>query len=409
INVTNISNLRVTNCNFIDTGNTSLSSVINTSASDGGGFIDGNIFNRSDLDYSAITAPCVSIAGFKSPTSGAITTISNWIFTNNKVLVPAAPTDPSAGCLETTYMLKSTIGNNTFSGGSIGLNMIACSSMTASKNSFYNSINGIEVTTSGSNHVLDSNVIDGNNQATSIGIILNGADATDGANHNTLSNNTITNVASACIQLNNYADSNNIIGGILVCGNSSATGGAIDVSGAKRTLISAIIMNGNGTGANGIFLDSSITGFQTKNTVINGCVFNNFTNAINVYYPAGGSVTGLRLTNNVSNGNMFTASAAANIVTPYYYGNSPEIIGSKVILGTTGTGSSPSIGTATLASGTAHVSNNLVTANSEIFFSVSAVSGSPGILSYAVSPGSGFTITSSSSSDASTISWIIVN
>ncbi|UOF82045.1 hypothetical protein [Caudoviricetes sp.] len=68
----------------------------------------------------------------------------------------------------------------------------------------------------------------------------------------------------------------------------------------------------------------------------------------------------------------------------------------------------PSIGTATLVGGTATVSNTWVTANDIVFMSVVTPGGTEGFLSAAVTAGTGFTITSSSSSDTSTVGYLIV-
>lgn len=71
-------------------------------------------------------------------------------------------------------------------------------------------------------------------------------------------------------------------------------------------------------------------------------------------------------------------------------------------------GSNCKQGTATLAGGTATVSNTAVTANSRIFLTSQADGGTPGFLRVSSRvPGTSFTITSSSGTDTSTVAYEI--
>lgn len=67
----------------------------------------------------------------------------------------------------------------------------------------------------------------------------------------------------------------------------------------------------------------------------------------------------------------------------------------------------PVTGTVVLIAGTITVASAAVTANSRIRLAVQAVGGTPGTLSYALNAGVGFTITSSSAADTSTIAYLI--
>lgn len=67
------------------------------------------------------------------------------------------------------------------------------------------------------------------------------------------------------------------------------------------------------------------------------------------------------------------------------------------------------VGNATLVAGTVTVANTAVTASSELFLSRKTIGGTTGTLSYTVSAGVGFTITSSSNTDTSVISWLRIN
>lgn len=72
------------------------------------------------------------------------------------------------------------------------------------------------------------------------------------------------------------------------------------------------------------------------------------------------------------------------------------------------TGANCTANTATLSSGTVTVSNTKVTANSLIFLQTRTASGTLGTLSYTISPGTSFTVTSTSALDNSTFNWWIL-
>ena len=66
------------------------------------------------------------------------------------------------------------------------------------------------------------------------------------------------------------------------------------------------------------------------------------------------------------------------------------------------------IGTATLVAGTVSVSNTNLTANDLVFVTRTVAGGTEGYLTTAVTPGTGFTITSSSNLDTSTVGYVII-
>lgn len=66
------------------------------------------------------------------------------------------------------------------------------------------------------------------------------------------------------------------------------------------------------------------------------------------------------------------------------------------------------MGAATLVAGTVTVANRIVTANSRIFLTRATTGGTTGHLSYTISAGASFTITSSSNTDTSVINWLIM-
>jgi hypothetical protein len=71
-------------------------------------------------------------------------------------------------------------------------------------------------------------------------------------------------------------------------------------------------------------------------------------------------------------------------------------------------GTNCKLGSSTLSAGSVVVSNTSVTSNSLIFLSRSTSGGTLGDLSYTISAGTSFTITSSSGTDTSTVAWLIV-
>lgn len=70
-------------------------------------------------------------------------------------------------------------------------------------------------------------------------------------------------------------------------------------------------------------------------------------------------------------------------------------------------GANARMGTSTLVGGTVVVSNTSVTANTKIFLTTATAGGTLGVLSYTSSVGTGFTITSTSALDTSTVNWML--
>lgn len=67
-----------------------------------------------------------------------------------------------------------------------------------------------------------------------------------------------------------------------------------------------------------------------------------------------------------------------------------------------------SIGSATLVAGTVTIANTSLSASDRIFLSRSAIGGTAGNLTYTIIAGTSFTITSSSGTDTSTVSYLII-
>lgn len=71
-------------------------------------------------------------------------------------------------------------------------------------------------------------------------------------------------------------------------------------------------------------------------------------------------------------------------------------------------GAAQSLHTATLVAGTVTVANPNITATSKLFLSRKTAGGTIGELTYAVDPGVGYTITSASALDTSTVDILVV-
>lgn len=71
-------------------------------------------------------------------------------------------------------------------------------------------------------------------------------------------------------------------------------------------------------------------------------------------------------------------------------------------------GAGAAIGNATLVGGTVDVANTAVTANSYIVLTRKTIGGTAGNLTYVLDAGVKFTITSSSGTDTSVVTWVLV-
>jgi hypothetical protein len=134
---------------------------------------------------------------------------------------------------------------------------------------------------------------------------------------------------------------------------------------------------------------------MTSGTGITATTGNIVATAGNITTTAGSitSATSITATSGnitATNGNLVMSTAGNKLVIP--------------------TGSNASIGTATLSSGAVTVNNSSVTANSQIFLANNASNGTVGSLYVANKiPGGSFEIHSSSGSDASTVTYLIIN
>lgn len=72
------------------------------------------------------------------------------------------------------------------------------------------------------------------------------------------------------------------------------------------------------------------------------------------------------------------------------------------------TGTNARLGQATLVGGTVTVSNTSVTANTRVFLSRKTIGGTAGFLTYTLTAGTSFTITSANGADTSVVDWLLV-
>lgn len=126
--------------------------------------------------------------------------------------------------------------------------------------------------------------------------------------------------------------------------------------------------------------------------------------------PGGGTVTGDQTVTGNLTVNGFTALQSAQTA-----GDFTSFGGNGVTIGTAGAGvrikegANARMGTATLVGGTVVVANNKVTATSRIFLTAQAPGGAPGaVYVSARTPGTSFTITSTSGTDTSVVAYILL-
>jgi hypothetical protein len=220
---------------------------------------------------------------------------------------------------------------------------------------------------------------------------------------------------------------------------------SIAASGGATTLSALTDVSFTGADNTVLFINTTLHSFGLGDQALHsGTATGNYNSSLG--YQAGAALTsgannslvgtgaGFRLTSGYSNA-LFGLGAGSNLTSGrnnVLIGENADvdsassvnriILGSNIvntadntfIVGPLGTkqaileGSNAAMGIATLSSGTVTVSNTLVTANSRIFYSVQSSSGTVGALSItARTPGSNFTITSLSPTDASTVAWEI--
>jgi len=407
--------LRVINSKTVNTGNIGLSCVSVVASPPApavdAGIVKGNIFDRFDVPSANITQPCVDIKG--NAPSNAIT---NLIFTGNKLfgaLNPPIPANDSAAGMEIRHLNNAVICNNLTINGSLGISNALSNNVVISGNSCFGADHYCIEVVGSTNVVVSANIANGNNSGGSTGACIVFDTATEGgvntnSTFNTACNNIILNNV-VCITAAQGSNFNSISGGIVH--STLSNNFLVDLSGVHDILISGMMIVGDATFSNmsGILVDNSISTSPASNVFVNNCLFSNcLRGAVVIKEAATGALSGLRLNNNTANGTMvgFTFGSGTTITTPYYYSNSPEVIGSEIVLAG---GTNACKGTATLAAGSVTASNTAVTANSILLFSVTTPGGTQGNLSYTKVAGTSFTITSSSATDTSSIAWMIIN
>ena len=128
-----------------------------------------------------------------------------------------------------------------------------------------------------------------------------------------------------------------------------------------------------------------------------------------------GRTTGDQLTVTGGNGYNSGATNGGDLTLKSGTPNSSGVNGHLILEtgSTTGTlklnsGANEQCGLATLVGGTVVVNNTKITANSYVFLTHRTLGGTVGTLTYTVSAGTSFTITSTSGTDTSTVNWFIV-
>ena len=127
----------------------------------------------------------------------------------------------------------------------------------------------------------------------------------------------------------------------------------------------------------------------------------------------GGKFNFVWFQNGTTNTPMFEIDRASNTITNY----SPVVCAANLTFSTAGKGlqlkgaalgAAAKIGESTLVAGSVIVTNSAVTSSSLIFLNHHTAGGTLGSLSYIVSAGTSFTVTSTSATDTSTVIWHII-
>lgn len=212
---------------------------------------------------------------------------------NNKVQLPASPTDTTAACIEITGLgrYSSIVGNTTIS-GAIGISVSDSDYTTVSSNTMYGASNyGIKLESS-SFCSLSGNTIEGAD------ITIRGIETFKNSTnsiHNVISNNTINNTSGTSLYINNDSDY------AVISGNSvrNPVGVALDVNYSDYVSITGNTIDGESTGTKAVVLDTC-----TK-TAVSGNSFSNFTQDGVLLY----ATTTVVLDDIALTGNIFTATS----------------------------------------------------------------------------------------------------
>jgi hypothetical protein len=176
--------------------------------------------------------------------------------------------------------------------------------------------------------------------------------------------------------------------------------GSNSAADGSGTHTSSFVMDQNGTSFIG---SGSATDLTTDKFSIYSSSLNQLkcANTSTQYWTASTNSSGVTTFNAVGSSASFVISDATTINGNFTLGTAGN--GLLIKEGTNAT-----MGTATLVGGTVVVNTTKATASSRIFLTVKTAGGTQGFLSYTVSAGTSFTITSTSGTETSTVSWFIV-
>jgi len=207
-----------------------------------GGIVASNTFDRSMLNPNTVTEGDIMLRGTPSFAS------SGWKVYRNTMLMPIAPKDLTAMCMELRNTPYSQVYDNTFIGGTIGVSIVRNNFVTVYNNKCMKQREeGIEVCDSENTMVRDNIITDQLN----MGIMVDGF-APLGNKFDTLLNNTISRCNGYGIQL--FKDTYNThIRNCTITTKSKA----INIQGAHTVTVQDCILTGNGYGSTAIFLDNS--------------------------------------------------------------------------------------------------------------------------------------------------------
>jgi hypothetical protein len=145
-------------------------------------------------------------------------------------------------------------------------------------------------------------------------------------------------------------------------------------------------------------------------TLLNNSYGDNNTGLSMVHSSSGTGISTLNaFGNSYGSGGLCDSTPGSGIYADYgVAGVVPEIILTGRLNLHSGINQPVRMGTDALSGGTVTVSNTSVTAKTRVWYFRKSIGGTPGQMSYTVTAGTGFTLTSTSGSDTSTYDWFLV-
>lgn len=288
VTCTNANGIHITNNLISDIGFLCISEITNSGVNSGI-TITGNNLDRSMNPAPTIPQPALITRNFAPGTQKGITV------SGNTIIVVHNPTANAAECYEISGVTNSSIHNNTFTGGTIGLSNVGASNNTQAYNNTYTGQRDYGIECGGS---INCNFHNETISSGRIGAIFDGGYLTTA---DTLSNSTISGLTSFPIQLITSLTSGIVVNNLTV---NTTTNAILVQNGAAGLTINGGTYTGNSTtyaifssnSPGQIYLNSvTFTGFTPKLIIAGstspGLIYNNVVGNLVVLTPGTLGVT----------------------------------------------------------------------------------------------------------------------